>query len=327
MSHNPTVNEPISEKELDTLQMLAGYATDMVYRLRYDTMRYDYISPSAEKLLGFTPDELKKLNFRSLILETRLVTHAMRQVTDFGGLERNRQQGKTLKWQADYRIRTKDGKTLWVADVSYPWFDDAGAMIGSIGTLRDITERVQAEEQHAAELSRTMTIDTQTGLPLRTQFFSRLESELKRQTSQSNEVTVMVITIDHFEKTQRDCSYDQTAQFVQHIAATIQATIRDSHMLARISDDTFALCLSETSLQQAFSLAESVREHIAATEFRTRDGKLYPLTIHVGLSGSQFDEKRHAAELYKTAENRLILAKHSHTSVMAAAAHSGDMVH
>lgn len=127
------------------LELLSTYSNDVIYRLRYDTMSYDYISPSVERLLGYTPAQMRKINFRNLILETRIVTDGLRPVTSYAGLEASRSKREVSKWQADYLIRAKDGHTLWVADVSYPWFDEKGAIIGSVGSLRDITERVEAE--------------------------------------------------------------------------------------------------------------------------------------------------------------------------------------
>lgn len=304
-------NDTISVEDVHALHQLAGYATDMVYRLRYDTMRYDYISPSVEKLLGFSPEELKRINFRSLIIETRMVSEDLRPVTDFGGLESNRKQGKTLKWQADYRIRTKDGRTLWVADVSYPWFDDSGAMIGSIGTLRDITDRVQAEDAYLHENLRLHTVDGVTGLPLRNQFFERLEAELKRQRRLRNEVGVMVIGVEHFAEFTREHGEEASQHLLHHVIAIIRSTMRETDALARIEEDSFGLCLCDTSLQSAFALAERIREQVVTSVFRTPAGKLFPCTITLGLSGSRFDEKRSASELFKTAESRLFIARHS----------------
>jgi diguanylate cyclase (GGDEF)-like protein/PAS domain S-box-containing protein len=307
MSDNDTINL----EDICALNQLAGYTTDMVYRLRYDTMRYEYISPSVEKLLGFSPEELKHINFRSLILETRLVSEDLRPVTDFQGLESNRKQGKTLKWQADYRIRTKDGRTLWVADVSYPWFDESGAMIGSIGTLRDITERVQAEDAYLLENLRLHTMDGVTGLPLRNQFFERLETELKRQRRQHNEVGVMIISIERYAEFSRDHGEDAATHLLQHIIQIIRHTMRETDVLARVDEDSFGLCLCDTSLQSAFALAERIRDQVTTSVFRTPKGSLYPCSINLGLSGSRFDEKRSASELFKTAENRLFIARHS----------------
>ena len=125
-------------------------SSDVVYRLRYDSMTYEFISENIAKLLGFTGEELSRIGLRNLILETRLVTDGMRKVDDYSEMEAARRDGKLLKWQADYHVTTKDGNVLWLSDVSHPWYDESGAIIGSIGMLRDITERVRAEEEGGA---------------------------------------------------------------------------------------------------------------------------------------------------------------------------------
>ncbi len=126
------------------IELLTSCSRDVVYRLRYDTMQYVYISPSVTKLLGYSVDELMKINMRSLILETRIVTDGMKPVESYKNLEENRKKGAVQKWQADYLMKTKDGREIWVSDISYPWFDKKGAIIGSNGSLRDITDRMAA---------------------------------------------------------------------------------------------------------------------------------------------------------------------------------------
>ena len=63
----------------------------------------------------------------------------------------SRRRGEVNKWQADYLMQTRDGRRIWVSDISYPWFGADGAIIGSIGSLRDITDRVEAEARARAE--------------------------------------------------------------------------------------------------------------------------------------------------------------------------------
>jgi PAS domain-containing protein len=47
---------------------------------------------------------------------------------------------------ADYLFRTKSGELRWLSDHSFPWRDDQGSLLGSVGVLTDITERKRAEE-------------------------------------------------------------------------------------------------------------------------------------------------------------------------------------
>ncbi|HKZ69009.1 MAG TPA: PAS domain S-box protein, partial [Anaerolineales bacterium] len=51
--------------------------------------------------------------------------------------------GQVHQWECDYRIRTRDGQSRWVADSSVQVRDEHGVRIGVIGILQDITERKQ----------------------------------------------------------------------------------------------------------------------------------------------------------------------------------------
>jgi len=131
----------------EEVDLLTSYSSDTIYRLDYRTMKYNYISPAVTKLLGFAPQEMKRINFRSLIVETKLVTNGLKKVSSFEELEAKRKQGDVGKWNADYLIRTKSGDKIWVSDISFPWFDSSGKVIGSVGALRDITDRVKVEQK------------------------------------------------------------------------------------------------------------------------------------------------------------------------------------
>ena len=60
--------------------------------------------------------------------------------------DRLTEEDSSLLWECDYRIRTRDGQTRWVADTSVKGLDANGERVGVIGILQDITERKQAEE-------------------------------------------------------------------------------------------------------------------------------------------------------------------------------------
>ncbi|MCX6148907.1 MAG: PAS domain S-box protein [Ignavibacteriales bacterium] len=117
---------------------------DVIYRLRYNSMKYDYINHAIEKLTGYSPDEINQIGFKNIVVKISKY-HIENINTEL--IVSDREHGNTSEWQADYKVRTKDGKFIWLADHSYPWNDDAGNLIGSIGILGDITERKNAEEE------------------------------------------------------------------------------------------------------------------------------------------------------------------------------------
>lgn len=301
------------KRELEQLkseiELLAGSSTDVVYRLRYENMRYDYISPSVVKLLGFSEEELATINLRSLILETRMVADDMRRVDDFEGLEENRKRREVLKWQADYLMKTKDGRTIWVSDISYPWFDDAGAIIGSIGTLRDITDRVAAEERIKEQATRLRHEDEVTRLPSRLVFFERLDEEIKRLKRTRSDVSVMIISVDGFDGILSKHGIDVSHMVLREVTEVIRAALRETDLVSRITSDEFAMILPDTPVEGAYWVGERIREGVMKHQFRTSGGELLGVTVSIGLAGARFDQNSVGRELFKTAESRLYIAK------------------
>jgi diguanylate cyclase (GGDEF)-like protein/PAS domain S-box-containing protein len=294
------------------LSLLASYSTDTIYRLRYDTMQYDYVSPSVVRLLGFSQEEISKMNIRSLILETRMVAAAMKPVESFLALEEVRKRGDVNKWQADYLMRTKDGRKIWVSDISYPWFGESGAIIGSVGSLRDITDRVEAEESAKAEIARLADTDRLTGLSSRAVFFTKLEDELRRIKRNREDLSVMIIDMDHFKNVNNNYGQAVGDKVLQGVAKIIQSCLRETDTGARIGGEEFSVVLPETPATGAYWVAERIRSSVAKETFALgEENHLFGCTASIGIASARFDQNLDAGELFKIADQRLYIAKHT----------------
>lgn len=294
------------------LDLLTSSSSDTAYRLRYNSMSYDYISPSIVKLLGFTPEEMMQLNFRSLILETRLISNGMQSVQQFSDLEQARKNGDVSKWQADYLIRTKDGRKIWVTDISYPWFDEKGEIIGSIGTLRDISDRVLAEQHVKEELLRLAHTDPLTGLSNRRHFFGKLEEELKRIKRSGSEFSILLIDIDHFKKINDTYGHDVGDKMLMEIGGLVRSCLRETDLAARIGGEEYAAFLPDTQETGAFWVADRICNKIAKHPFYVAEGrKPLHMTVSIGIAGATPSDDLTSAQLYKNADTRLYIAKHT----------------
>ncbi|MBM3618496.1 MAG: diguanylate cyclase [Alphaproteobacteria bacterium] len=303
-----TINELKSE-----VALLTSYSTDVIYRLRYDSMKYDYISPSVTKLLGFAPEEMQRINIRSLIVETKIVNDGMKTVDSFDKLESTRKKGEVSKWQADYLMKTKDGRRIWVSDISYPWFDESGAIVGSVGSLRDISERIAAENMVKEELKRIANTDPLTSLANRRVFFEKTEEELKRIKRARSEFSMLLLDIDHFKKINDNHGHDVGDFVLIEISKVIKEALREIDIPARLGGEEFGLFLPETNAQGAMHVAERVRSAIAKHTFISDATLNRPIgcTVSIGVVTVRFDEDMDAARLYKLADTRLYIAKNS----------------
>lgn len=124
------------------LRLLAETTGDALYQLRFSTMTYDYLSPGIEGLTGYGVHEIMAMSFASLVLEA---THADGRPADLEQLRQRRLAGQVGPIELDYRVRCKNGGEKWLSDHSFPYHDDDGRLIGSVGVLRDITRRKTAE--------------------------------------------------------------------------------------------------------------------------------------------------------------------------------------
>lgn len=316
--NSESYNQKIKNLEAE-ISLLTNYSTDTIYRLDYGTMKYDYISPAVEKLLGFNMQEMRRINFRSLILETRLVTDGLRTVASFDELEHKRKNGDVGKWQADYLISTKHGEKIWVSDVSYPWLDEVtGKVKGSVGSLRDITDRVRIENSVFFNFEQAGQLDTLTGLMSKQLFFNEIEKELKRIKRSKAEVALVIIDIDGLERINSEIGTFFGDKAIIRVTDTLQNSLRETDTIARITGGTFAALLPETSVRAAYLVAERIRHGIGEAEIKlSGDKQGLKFTVSCGVASTNFLENISATDLYKLADTRLFLAKSSGRNQLA----------
>jgi two-component system cell cycle sensor histidine kinase/response regulator CckA len=118
--------------------------SDVVYRLRFPDMVYDYMSPGIERLTGYGPREINGLGLNGLVVS---VTDTAGRPVAIDKREWARRIEQSGEFSADYQVRTKNGELRWLADHSFPWRDGQGRLLGAVGTLMDITVRKDLEAQ------------------------------------------------------------------------------------------------------------------------------------------------------------------------------------
>ena len=299
-----------SERIKAELDLLRQCSSDTVYRLRYDTMQYDYISPSVENLLGYTVAELMDVNMRSLILETRIVGDGNFSIFSYDQLEARRKSGLVQKWQADYLMRTREGRAIWVCDISYPWFNEDGAIIGSNGSLRDINERVLAEQKLRSELLGEYGSNVSGGQETSHNFWLRLENEIKRIRRTKDQVALMLLNIRNYELIRNICPEKAWNEISVKIAEVIQKSLRDIDSIARVNEDTFAIIMPGSTRKGALLVAERILETLNRYHFLVSIADM-PLQFVSGVASTEdFNDILEAKVLYKMADSELFANLH-----------------
>ncbi len=118
---------------------LAENAVDLIYRYRFvPTRGFEYVSPAATAMTGYTPEEHyadPDLSFKLVHPDDRPLLEALMQAPVGGNTS------FTLRW-----IR-KDGTVLWTDHRIVPVRDEAGNIVAIEGIARDITEQMRARMQ------------------------------------------------------------------------------------------------------------------------------------------------------------------------------------
>jgi PAS domain S-box-containing protein len=119
-------------------RLLAENVTDVIAKINSDGIR-TFVTPSCYSLLGYRPEELiGRLGIEIVHPDDRLATLSV--------IEQAQSAGKTA-YSFSQRVRHKAGHYVWVEVTSSVVRDPAtGTPTETIGVIRDITERKQAEE-------------------------------------------------------------------------------------------------------------------------------------------------------------------------------------
>jgi len=117
---------------------------DLTYKLNLQTRTYDYVSPSALRLTGFTFEELTDMGLRGT--DSRVHPDDLKQykVSPDKLSSPTSQPGPAST--IEYRWKCKDGEYRWFSDNRALIRDEDGQPLATVGTIRDITEWKLAEE-------------------------------------------------------------------------------------------------------------------------------------------------------------------------------------
>lgn len=125
-------------------RFLAEKMNDVIWTTDLE-LKIVYISPSIEKILGYTPEECMGQSAGKIMTPGSLSTVIELLDSEF---QREGKDGvvpeRTATFETEYHH--KNGTIVWIESVASAVRDETGKMIGIHGVSRDITERKQSDE-------------------------------------------------------------------------------------------------------------------------------------------------------------------------------------
>lgn len=246
-------------RNADVYKTLLESTKAIPWKIDWATLRFAYIGPQIESLLGWTPDSWVSVEDWA----SRMHPEDRDYVVNFCVS----QSKAGVDHEADYRALTRDGGYVWIRDVVHVVRNDAGEVDSLIGFMFDISERKRAEDQLLQlhkELEGLSLTDGLTGIANRRMFDQRLETEWSDARRTGKPISLVALDIDYFKQF-NDC-YGHVAgdECLQRIAGELKGIARRPRdVAARFGGEEFILLLPETSDATAIELAERCARAIA----------------------------------------------------------------
>lgn len=242
-------------------RLLAENTTDVIWIVDPASLRFLFVSPSVELLLGYTQAEIMAMHFADFIAPE--MRHSFLELTN-QRVERYLQQDKPSETYLDQlKHRRKDGSQVWTETVVTVYENNEPVRAEIQGVSRDITVRKKLEE----DLHYQATTDELTRTFNRRHFIQVAQAELKRANRQKHTVAIVLIDIDHFKHINDTYGHPAGDQALVIFTERCRESIRDIDVFARFGGDEFALLLPETNADQARFVVERVHQAIGDKPF------------------------------------------------------------
>ena len=206
-----------------------------------------YLTPSVERVLGYTPSDLEGQTLADLI-HPRDVERAVSFLADTRD-----QRGATAP--TEWRVRHRDGTWIHLETVGTNLLADP-TVRSIVLTARDVTERKVVERQ----LAKQAFHDPLTGLANRSLLKDRVQRANLRD---RRSFTLLFLDLDNFKHVNDSLGHAVGDQLLVEVASRIQQCVRPIDTAARLGGDEFAVFLEDSpDIEDAITVAERIIESL-----------------------------------------------------------------
>jgi len=154
---------------------------DIIWTFDLSSMTYTFVSPSAQRILGYG-DETMVINL-DVIFTPETKQHVLKA---FGKFIESNAKGDILVMDAEHR--QKDGSLIWMEISASPIKNDQGNIVGFLGTTRNITDRKRMEVElretnrqleEANAWANEMTLKAEMASTAKSEFLANMSHEIR----------------------------------------------------------------------------------------------------------------------------------------------------
>jgi diguanylate cyclase (GGDEF)-like protein len=157
-------------------------------------------------------------------------------------------------------------------------------------------------KETSAKLKLLAYIDSLTELLNRRGMLQRLEK------AEQQDLHLLLADVDYFKRINDEYGHDTGDYALTKMAELIQSSLPDAGLAARWGGEEFLVSVSDCTGQEAYELAELIRQRVEDYEFSYED-QHFRVTLSFGVASTS--SSINLREAITLADNRLYLAKHS----------------
>jgi diguanylate cyclase (GGDEF)-like protein len=130
-----------------------------------------------------------------------------------------------------------------------------------------------------------VSLDETTGVSTRKSFMSRLHEEVQRAGDFSNDLSLVMVSIDRMDDHIARYGREAFDFILQNVGHMVKVSIRPYDVVGRFDFNCFAILLVNTTSNEASLWAEKIRKNVASNILNI-DNKSFSVTISVGVAGA-----------------------------------------
>ncbi len=265
-------------------RLLADNVTDVIWILDVDSMKFTYVSPSVQRIQGFTPEELIQMPLQEVLLPdsfkkaTEIIAEEL-MVDNAEGVDPNKSQTVELE---NYR---KDGSTVWIEVTARFLCNDSGDVVSLLGVARDISDRKSADKEK-----------------------EKLQEQLQRA-QKMEAIGTLAGGVAHDLNNILSSMISYPELLLMNLDADsplkkpIETIYESGKKAAAIVEDLLTLARRGVPVSEVVNLNEIVTEYLASPEFEKLKAFHPLLDIHIDFDSKLINIKGSSVHLSKTIMN------------------------